>query len=157
MNYQYFKFVTDLADLKSQYRNLCKQHHPDLGGDVEIMKQVNVEYDARLKSGFFNAEFEEKNTSADIESALRDVIEKTCIFKNISIEICGRWIWFTGETWRYKKLLKDIGCQWAAKKTAWYWKPSDDKGKHRGNYTLDQIRTKYGSSTVKMKDQTSLA
>ena len=43
---KYFKNVQSLDDLKKQFRELLKKHHPDNGGDVEIMKEVNVEFDA---------------------------------------------------------------------------------------------------------------
>jgi hypothetical protein len=157
MKYEYLTIVADLNDLKCQYKALCKIHHPDLGGDLETMKKINLEYEERLKSGIFNAEFEETNTNADIENALRDIIEKTCVMKKIMVEICGRWVWFTGETYRYKKLLKEYGCKWAAKKRAWYWKPADDKRKRRTNWTIEQIRETYGSKVVKQKDLQSLA
>jgi len=47
------KFYTH-DNIKSVYRKLCKKHHPDKGGDVAIMQQVNVAYDVllqHLKSG----------------------------------------------------------------------------------------------------------
>lgn len=157
MEYQYFKFVTDLENLKSQYRELCKKHHPDLGGDVEIMKQINIEYSTRLKSGQFNVEFEDSNSNIDIEESLRDIIEKTVTMKKIIIEICGRWVWFSGETWRYKTILKSLGCLWSKNKNAWYWKPSTDKYKFHKPLTTEQIRLKYGSTIVKTKDCESLA
>ena len=34
-----------LEDLKRAYRNLAMKHHPDRGGDVETMKEVNALYD----------------------------------------------------------------------------------------------------------------
>jgi hypothetical protein len=42
---QYFKNITSLDDLKSQFRKLAFKHHPDVGGDIEAMKTVNNEYD----------------------------------------------------------------------------------------------------------------
>lgn len=54
----YFKGCENEEDLKAVYKNLAKQHHPDLfaGADAEtqaaqaeIMKQVNAEYDAMLR------------------------------------------------------------------------------------------------------------
>lgn len=42
---KHFKNILSLEDLKKQFRNLAMQHHPDKGGDIEIMKQVNNEYD----------------------------------------------------------------------------------------------------------------
>ena len=156
--YEFFKFVTDLDDLKSQYRQLCKQHHPDLGGDVEVMKKINAEYSQRLTSGIFNAEFEEKNTNSDIEEALRDVIEKTCCLQGLIIEICGRWVWFTGATYEFKTYLKEIGCFFSGKKKAWYWRPADEKKRRFGKtLELDEIRSKYGSKSVSMKHHEGIA
>lgn len=41
----HFKNVSSLDDLKQQYRKLAMQHHPDAGGNTEVMKEVNGEYD----------------------------------------------------------------------------------------------------------------
>lgn len=43
---KYFKNVKSYDDLKSQYKTLLKANHPDNGGDLEAMKEINVEYDA---------------------------------------------------------------------------------------------------------------
>lgn len=43
---KYFKKIKDFKDLKAQYKALLKVNHPDNGGDVEIMKEINVEFDA---------------------------------------------------------------------------------------------------------------
>ena len=43
---RYFKNVKSLEDLKSQFKALAKKNHPDAGGSVETMKEINCEYDA---------------------------------------------------------------------------------------------------------------
>lgn len=43
---KYFKNIASFDDLKKQYRNLLKENHPDNGGDLEVMKAINVEFDA---------------------------------------------------------------------------------------------------------------
>lgn len=43
---KYFKSITSFDDLKKRFRELLKANHPDNGGDVEIMKEINVEFDA---------------------------------------------------------------------------------------------------------------
>lgn len=43
---KYFKNIKSFEDLKKQFKDLLKKHHPDNGGDAEIMKAVNVEYDS---------------------------------------------------------------------------------------------------------------
>ena len=43
---KYFKAIKSYEDLKNQYKKLLKANHPDNGGDVETMKEINGEYDA---------------------------------------------------------------------------------------------------------------
>ena len=43
---KYFKNVKSFEDLKKSYKDLIKKNHPDNGGDLEIMKEINVEFDA---------------------------------------------------------------------------------------------------------------
>ena len=42
---KYFKNINSLEDLKKQFKKLAFKHHPDKGGDVEVMKAINNEYD----------------------------------------------------------------------------------------------------------------
>ncbi len=43
---KYLKNIKSFEDLKTKYREMLKKHHPDNGGDLEVMKEINVEYDA---------------------------------------------------------------------------------------------------------------
>lgn len=43
---KYFKNVKSFEDLKNQFKALARKNHPDAGGDPEIMKAINCEYDA---------------------------------------------------------------------------------------------------------------
>lgn len=42
----YFKNIKSFEDLKRQFRELLKANHPDNGGNEEVMKEINVEFDA---------------------------------------------------------------------------------------------------------------
>lgn len=46
---KYFKNIASYKELKEQYRTLLKENHPDNGGDLEKMQDINVEYDALFK------------------------------------------------------------------------------------------------------------
>lgn len=48
---KYFKIThsTTLDDLKTQYRDLAKIHHPDKGGEPSVMQEINTEYEEELK------------------------------------------------------------------------------------------------------------
>jgi hypothetical protein len=41
----YFKNVENLDYLKSEYRRLALEHHPDKGGNVETMQEINAEFE----------------------------------------------------------------------------------------------------------------
>lgn len=43
---KYFKNVTSYEDLKKQYKELLKANHPDNGGDENVMKEINIDYEA---------------------------------------------------------------------------------------------------------------
>ena len=42
---KYFSNISSFADLKKQYRKLALEHHPDKGGDVLAMQEINKEFD----------------------------------------------------------------------------------------------------------------
>ena len=46
---KYFKNVKSFEDLKGQFKTLLKANHPDNGGDVSKMQEINAEYDALFK------------------------------------------------------------------------------------------------------------
>lgn len=43
-NLQYFSNCKDLAEAKKLWRELCFKHHPDKGGNVELMQEINKQY-----------------------------------------------------------------------------------------------------------------
>ena len=45
----YFVNISNLDELRKAYRRLSMIHHPDKGGDPEVMKAINNEYDALFK------------------------------------------------------------------------------------------------------------
>lgn len=139
---KYFIGVKSFDELKAKYRELCKLNHPDLGGSTATMQEINAEYSDLLKNG--NLDFETGKTTIEVEEALREVIERTIVFNGLVIELCGRWVWFTGDTYKWKEQLKALGCFFASKKKAWYWRPADEKGSNRKPKSLEEIREKYG-------------
>jgi len=50
---------------------------------------------------------------------------------DITIEICGSWIWLSGDTRKYRKQFKETGFFYTYKKKMWYWRPSDYKSANR--------------------------
>lgn len=45
----YFKNVKSFEELKTLYRTLLKENHPDNGGELETMQEINVQFDIAFK------------------------------------------------------------------------------------------------------------
>lgn len=145
---KYFSGITNLEELKKTYRRLAMENHPDRGGDTETMKAINAEYEAafnRIKRGG-QAEAEEPTETASEFIAVIDALMK---IKGITIELCGSWLWISGDTKAAKEKLKAAKCRWASKKKMWYWHPAEEKPRHRrGSSDMNEIRQKYGSRVL---------
>lgn len=149
-NGRYFIKIETLEDLKKQYRKLAMEHHPDRGGDVEIMKLINAEYDqafAQVKDIHKNKDGETyTKENPETASEFKDIIEKLIRMKGIEIEIIGCFIWLSGETKAHKDEIKTMGFKWHSKKKLWYKAPEGYKRYHKKEYSIDEIRGMYGTS-----------
>ncbi|KEK22134.1 molecular chaperone DnaJ [Bacillus gaemokensis] len=135
----FFHSVTTLEELKKQYKKLAKKHHPDLGGKHEDFIQLKKEYDKL---------FEKLNNTSENTGAYQNIIDEIIKY-DLEIEIIGTWIWITGNTYKIKKELKELGFKWAAKKKAWYWYEGKYKKYHKKDFTLDEIRTMHKVKRIK--------
>lgn len=151
---KYFSNVTTLDELKKQYRRLAMLHHPDHGGSTSEMQAVNAEYDIlheRLKKAH-NQNADEYHQTTETAEEFRNIIESLLNFDGVVVELCGSWIWCSGETKKYKEKFKAIGFRWSQNKKQWYWHHEEPGRKWRkGNTSMDQIRRKYGSQVFNAK------
>lgn len=146
---KYFKNIKTLEELRKEYKRLVKENHPDNGGSVEAIKTINVEYEQLFKV-LKNSDTKENKKKYNMEEdeMLRNIIN-SIINLNIDIEICGSWIWVSGNTYGCKTELKQNGFRWASKKKMWYWHNPEEVVKGNGKTTMADIRTKYGSQVIK--------
>lgn len=149
---KYFAACTTLEELKKEYRRLAMIHHPDHGGDTATMQAINGEYSeafARLKNQH-NAAADEAHQTTETPEEFIAIISQLLRFPGLIVELCGSWLWITGETYAIKDQLKAAGCRWSSSKKAWYWHhPEEGHRWHKGTATMSDIRTKYGSQTYK--------
>lgn len=157
MRKDYFVNCRCVEDLKELYRELAMKWHPDRGGDLEAMKAINAEFDecfeqlknTRRNIGEDAAEnpyYEASKATTETAGEFRNIIERLIILDGLVIELIGRWIWVTGETKKYKEILKELGFRWCGKKIAWSWHKKEDGTRSRGKYSMNEIRQRYGST-----------
>ena len=157
----YFKNINTLEQLRKQYKELLKIHHPDNGGNVANMQEINAEYDRLfkvLKDRHESKSADGQDTTAKTDfnnmkydftedARLREMLNKIIAFEGITIEICGSWIW-AFDSYIYYKELKELGFKYASKKKAWYWHSEAFRKKSHKTLSMDDIRNYYGSTEV---------
>ena len=141
---------TTLEELKKVYKKLALANHPDRGGNVETMKEVNALYDeyfAKLKDIHKNKDGEtytkENKETPDI---FKDIIDQLIRMNGVEIEIIGCFIWIGGNTKPYKDEIKKMGFKWHSNKKLWYKAPADYRKKSKKKYEMEEIREMYGTT-----------
>lgn len=159
MKKKYFADCATLDELKAAYRKACKANHPDLHpGDAGAelrMKEINDEYEQ-----LFTVLKSQQNAAASADKAgvkwttetpreFIAVLDKLISLPGLNIELCGSWLWFSGDTYTHRAALKSAGCRWSHSKKMWYWRHTEDAEYHsRGKSTIDEIREKYGAERI---------
>ena len=154
MTTQFFKQCRTLDEAKREFKRLALLHHPDRGGDTATMQEINRQYREIMKNpyiGFSQA----KEQAREDYCRFPEIIEQIIRF-DITIEVCGNWIWLSGNTISYREDLKKIGFFFAPKKGMWYWRPKDYKSASTKPKDMDYIRSKYGSDIVVGRQDKSL-
>ena len=150
-------------ELKKQYKTLAMANHPDRGGNTSDMQEINNEYDIlfeKLKNIHTNAEGKTYTASTETKETpeeFKNIINSLINLEGINIELCGSWLWVTGNTREHKETLKDLKFKWSRSKSAWYFHSNDYRKSSSKTYSLDEIRDLYGSETIKAEPQLKLA
>ena len=155
---KWFQEIKDLNELRKLYRKLVVKHHPDNGGSEDAIKEINAEYDIlfkQFKSSYENSESYKNTTEKQRQSydsvkdkMLREMIVKLCRYPGLVVEICGVWIWVSGNTKAYKDELKSLGLHYASSKKCWYIHYDDYVKYGKRPASMSYIRNRYGSMVV---------
>lgn len=146
----YFHGCFDEATIKTRFRELCKIHHPDLGGSHEAMIALRAAYEAKLRGEFRKSmDADETEATMDLERELADKVAIVVGLEGLIVELVGKWLWITGETYTHKDTLKREGFSWASKKRAWTFHRAVDACTSYGKKSLAEIRGKYGSAILR--------
>lgn len=146
MNTQnYFAACFDEAAIKTRFRELAKANHPDLGGSLEEMQRINAAYSAALRGEYRKTMTDnDAETAVEMDEEIAAKVSEIIALQGIIIEIVGKWLWVTGDTFTVKDALKAAAFKFAAKKRAWFFRREQDAARFSKGQDLDTIKAKYG-------------
>lgn len=144
-----FQDIEGINEAKKIYKTLAKKLHPDIGGSEEEFKLLNEIYNHLIEHKIYFS------NSSKIDIELEKIISLILHFENINIELIGSWVWVSGDTKEIKEKLKEIGFKWASKKKMWYY--GEMKAKNPNPKSMEEIKAKYGSETLKSNEKKKIA
>lgn len=154
---KYFKNCESKEECKKMYKKLAFKHHPDRGGDLDTMKEINNEFDWIMKNGIFKSAKKDAKKDYDFStSQFKDIIEQLIKFDNIVIDIVGCFIWISGNTYPVKEELKALGFRYSKNKKSWYIAPAEymqNRKSYKRQYSMEEIKNKYGCTTINSKGE----
>lgn len=147
------KIIEDLDSLKKQYLKLAKKYHPDAGGTTIQFQELQNEYERLFKkllngSGLSD---EAKENEIEIDKEIRVIIDSLVNLENLNVELIGKWLWISGDTYPVKDVLKSAGLLFIKKAGVPYWVYKGSESAGRGKMSMEEIKNKYGSSKIDLK------
>ena len=156
---KYFNQFMDIKELRDLYRSYCLKMHPDKGGDHNSFVEMQNEYEGVLKVISGNEkekafrENRDPHFTFEGEKAIMEMLSKVMRVPGIIIEICGSWIWISGNTFSVREILNGFGMRYSKPKKSWYFSAYMSKGKMRGRYSMKKIRNTFGSVRLQTKEE----
>jgi curved DNA-binding protein CbpA len=139
--------------VKAAYRQVSLKFHPDRNpAGHEMMLLIN-EAKETLKNVTYPLEYKNEegyNYGEEINEALNKIIH----LQGLVIEICGAWVWVSGNTKEHWTTLKEAGFKFSPPKKMVYFRPEYAHARRykKDGLSIDEIRTKYGADKVKSKN-----
>lgn len=145
----YFRQCRTAEELKKAYREIVKKLHPDNGGEASLFKTMQAEFSSaweRLKNIHINKDGQQytKETNETAQEFM-DIIEKVIHLNGVDVELCGSWIWCSGNTQPYKEVFKALKFGWSGQKQAWHFHYGPYKKRSKSKMSMNDIRNLYGS------------
>lgn len=163
---KWFSKVSNVEELKSAYRKLAMANHPDRGGTKEAMQEINEEYTILFeqlknthKSAYGSGNYQAKEPTKETPEDFINIVNELFRLDGIMIELCGRWLWISGNTKVHKDQLKALGCKWSQNKQMWSWHfPEDGAIRRKGKkaWEMEKIRACFGSETLSQTKEADL-
>lgn len=146
----------------AMYRDLATKHHPDHGGSVSDMQEINAEWDElkptlprfcseQAKQG--RQQYQQNKAAQDAETA--KMAEELAKCPGLQFDVVGSWIWAdTNHKWLHT--LEKLGFRWSANRCKYYWHPTGDTSRRNRKASYQDIYNKYSGQSYQTRDAASI-
>jgi curved DNA-binding protein CbpA len=151
-----------VSEVKQAYKKLAFQLHPDReSGSHEAFVSMQSQYLNRLKqldrqesrdsSGRTHTYYYNESVETEVMEKITELLNLKA--QDLDIELCGVWLWVSGNTREYKEKLKELSLTWHSKRSKWYFHTKTNRKKRMSKMSFDQIRHAYGSRSFEAEKQ----
>jgi len=161
--WKWFKNCKTAEEGKQLYHEYAHKFHPDNGGTGDELKEINVEFKqwwAYYKDIHTNADgetYHSAESTTETAEEFMDIIQNLSGLQGIDVELCGSWLWISGNTYPVKDQLSAFGCKWSKGKKKWYWTMDQFTKARYKTPSMKDIRRMYGSERVQLNRRAMLA
>jgi len=138
--------IKDLDALKKQYIKLSKKYHPDAGVTTIQFQELQQEYNILLNKILNNSQLNQsqKQNEKELDLAIREIVDNLVNIEGLNVELIGKWLWISGNTYPVKTILKQAGLTFIKKEGNPFWVYKGIESTSRGQSSMEEIRKKYG-------------
>lgn len=153
----------------AMYRDLASKHHPDHGGSVTDMQEINAEWDElkptlprfcseQAKQG--RQQYQKANAAEQAAKAAQNeeavkMAAELAKMPGLQFDVVGSWIWADCNH-RYNKKLEAIGFRWSANRCKYYWHPAGDASRRNRKASYQDLYNKYRGESYRVNSRESI-
>lgn len=146
---RYFAHCKTLDAVKVEFKKLAQQWmvNDNDQASIAILESIEQEYLSISQRPKF------KQLEKDVREDFIGFpgIVKPLVKLGLNLELCGTWLWISGDTISCKEVLKEMGLRYSPNKKMWYYRPVWSRSSNSSPVSFDFIRRKYGSDTVEQE------
>jgi hypothetical protein len=117
---------------------------------TEMLKALKAEYSTLMSVLNSEKPVEEEKDKASISEIIK-VLQEKVNPDGLHLEICGTWLWITGNTYQVKNVLKELGFRFSSNKLCWYYRQDDHRSGNQKPVPFEFIKGKYGSKEIALR------
>jgi len=143
---KYFNHCKSLDEIKSEYKKHVLQWLPtaERAGEADLLALLDTEYNEISQ----RPNFKKNSPEVQAEFTVFPKIVKELVTIGLDMEMCGSWLWVSGNTFDHTEKLKELGLKYSPNKKMWYYRPKWSRSTNSSPMSFDYIRNKYGSDKI---------